>query len=215
MKLLYLLPICALATLLSGCAKEPAQEYKLSAEQLAWQPYRTGDVLRFGHDKDSQVRTYRITEVQDRMEEAYQPYNWLPFSQSAAPLYQFISVAAQRTDSAGQVYNVLDLSLYHSLEYRKLELRADASWEMQSGVLLPIDSVIAGTRIDTLYYPGIKFLSTVRLGPTTYSQVLFARNQRPNQVAPGSKPNRYLYYAKGNGIVGFQEDGTGLWYRVP
>ncbi|WBA43783.1 hypothetical protein [Hymenobacter canadensis] len=214
MKHTYLLPAFALLGLVSGCAKDPAQEFKLSAEQLAWQPYRTGEVLRFGHDKSSKIRTYRVIEVQDRMETQYQSGSWLPFPQKEPPLYQYLTIKVQRTDSTSQPWVALDMHLY-SMPVGGIELRAAAEWESFYNTYLPIDSVNAGVSIDTLYYPGIKLLPTVRLGPTTHPQVIFCRNKYPNSIPAGGKRNRYLYYAKRKGVVGFQEDGSGLWYRLP
>ena len=52
---------------LVGCEKE-TPEYRLTAEQLAWQPYHVGDVLRFGQARTSKVRTFTIKEVDDRTE---------------------------------------------------------------------------------------------------------------------------------------------------
>lgn len=75
-------------------------EYRFTAEQLAWQPYRVGDVLRFGQARSSKVRTFIVTEVNDRLE---------TYSQSGnAPVYlgppsksrlQAIDVQVRRTDT--------------------------------------------------------------------------------------------------------------------
>ncbi|UOQ71913.1 hypothetical protein [Hymenobacter cellulosilyticus] len=97
MRLPTLLPIAGLAAfLLTACSREsePDPEYRMSADQLAWQPYRIGDVLRFGHAKDGKVRTYRITEVNEEMVE----YSLGLFTKKRDRKQQF-NVLAERTDS--------------------------------------------------------------------------------------------------------------------
>lgn len=53
---------------LASCTDKPVPEYRFTAEQLAWQPYRVGDVLRFGQARSNKVRTFIVTEVNDRLE---------------------------------------------------------------------------------------------------------------------------------------------------
>lgn len=213
MKHTNLLPAFALVLLLSGCAKEPAQEYKLSAEQLAWQPYRTGDVLRFGHDKSSKVRTYRIIEVQDRMEKQYVGGAILPFPRKQAPLCQEILVRVQRTDSIGGPQLALIMQLSYESGYG-LQLRTDVYWEPMTTGELPIDSINARQSIPT-GYPSLALLPSLQLGPAAYTQVIDSRNPYPNPNPVGFKPINRLYYARGKGVVGFEENGSDLWYRLP
>lgn len=199
--------------------KEPAAQYRLSKEQLAWQGYHQGEVLRFGHAQNSQVRTYRITEVRDHMEEQYVQAGWLPLPQKAAPFCQHLTVTAQRTDSIYSPLRVLDLELLLDQgTYDHPVLRAKAEWEHFFYGRLPIDEVNQGAQIDTTsyQYPGTIFLSSATLGPATYAQVLHLANRYPYGPAPtGSRPTRHLYYARGKGVVAYEEAGTGLWYRLP
>ena len=67
------LAVVGLLVLLASC-RDPAVEHRLSEAQLAWQGYRVGEVLRFGHARDGRVRTYRVTEVQDRMQTDFTGY---------------------------------------------------------------------------------------------------------------------------------------------
>ncbi|MCB2407667.1 hypothetical protein [Hymenobacter lucidus] len=214
-RLNIILPFALLATvLLSGCEKDP-EEYRLSAEQLAWQPYHANDVLRFGHAKDGKVRTYRVTEVQDQMEKQNTGINWTPFP-SRELIAQQVKVLALRTDSTAQPQTVLNLELYYDGSEAKVVLLAEVEWEtFYPAARLPIDSVNAGVALGTTFTPGIEFLPTITLGPATYSQVIRAQNQYPTATLPGLKLVRQLYYAKNKGVVAFEEDGTGLWYRLP
>ncbi|UOQ71914.1 hypothetical protein [Hymenobacter cellulosilyticus] len=54
------------------------------------------------------------------------------------------------------------------------------------------------------------------LGPRTYPEVLKSRSTDENSRSTRrAKVVRTLYLAKNEGIVGFEEDGTGLWYKLP
>ena len=46
---------CLLMLAVAGCKKQETPEYRLSVEQLAWQPYHAGDVLRFGQAHSRKV----------------------------------------------------------------------------------------------------------------------------------------------------------------
>ena len=106
LRLLFLLAGSAPVSLvLVSCGNDPAAQYRLSAAQLAWQGYGLGQVLRFGHAKDSRVRTYRVTEIRDVMEKQYGGMNWTPFPSKEPPL-------CQCTDSLFQPRPVLDLELF-------------------------------------------------------------------------------------------------------
>ena len=215
LRLLFLLTGSALVSLvLVSCGKDPAAQYRLSAEQLAWQGYELGQVLRFGHAKDGRVRTYRVTEIRDVMEKQYGGINWTPFPSKEPPLCQHVTVLAQRTDSLFQPRPVLDLELY-AQGGDPVQLRAEAEWETFYYARLPLNEVIKGLPIDTLeyQYPGTALLPMVRLGPANYTQVVRVNNRRGMVSLP--KQTRRLYYARGKGVVAFEEAGNDLWYRLP
>ncbi|MCB2378327.1 hypothetical protein LGH70_12075 [Hymenobacter sp. BT635] len=209
MRLCFMLPLAVLATvLLSGCEKDPEQ-HRLTDDQLAWQPYRVNEELRFGHAKDSQVRTYRITEVKDEQEKQYMGLNFLPFP-SRDVFGQHITVTVQRTDTVAQPRTVLDLGLFYSSLDGGMVLEANAEWEGIISASLPIGFINAGLPIDTVRFPDAELLSTAAFGPTAYSQVIHVAFRYPtNGPIQG-----HLYYARQKGVVAFEEKGS-LWYRLP
>lgn len=199
---------------LTSCKKEPVQ-YRLSAEQLAWQGYRTGEELRFGHQKDARVRTYRITEVRDQMDSQYMGINFTPFPTKEPPLYQQVVVWAQRTDSVFSAHPILELSLnFDPISESQPVLRAQAEWETFYYARLPINEVNAGAPIDTLQYAA-RLLPRATFGPVTYAQVIRVDNRRSSGAGLASRTTRRLYFVRGKGVVAFEEPGNDLWYRLP
>lgn len=199
---------------LTSCSKAPAVEYRLSAEQLAWQGYQVGQELRFGHARDSRERTYRVTEIRDVMEKQRGGINWTIFPSKESPLCQHTTVVVQRTDSLSQPRPVLDLELY-AQGADPVQLRAEAEWETFYYARLPLNEVIKGLPIDTLeyQYPSTVLLPMVALGPANYTQVIQIDNRRGTVPVP--RQTRRLYYARGKGVVAFTEAGNDLWYRLP
>lgn len=199
---------------LTSCSKEPAAQYRLSNEQLAWQGYHADEVLRFGHGQDAKVRTYHVTSVRDYMQKGAAGTNLTPFPTKEAPEYQHVVVTVQRTDSIFQPQPVLDLEIYDDLPYSTGEFRAEASWEAFYGARLPLDAVNQSIPIDTLQYAAT-LLPSASLGLSTYPQVIRVDSRNTFALPAGARPTRRLYYARGKGVVAFEEDGTGLWYRLP
>ena len=198
-----------------SCKKEPPVQYRLSPEQLAWQPYRAGEVLRFGHGKDARVRTYRISEVRDQMDSQYIGINFTPFPSKEPPLYQQIMVLAQRTDSVFSARPILELSLnFDPVNRARPALRAEAEWETFYYARLPVEEVNAGAPFDTLQYAA-RLLPSATFGPATYAQVIRVDNRPAPGTAPLGSRTRRLYYARGQGVVAFEEAGNDLWYRLP
>lgn len=214
---------CAGLVTLVSCSKDPVQ-YRFSDEQRAWQPYHTGDILRFGHAQDNRVRSYRITNVDDRMEE-YGGFR-ISFSNDR-PEYEHITVKSERTDTTfysissapGQPRDsvvfqptALDMLLY-APEGGTPTLQARCSWDYSFESSLPLDSAIAGVNLN---YPNLRILPSVTLGGVTYSQTIWMKPSYGNQQSTRRyKIIRQLYYTRGKGVVAFEEDGTGLWYRLP
>lgn len=58
--------------------------------------------MRFGQAGNSRVCTYVVVEVNDRLEEGYQPV-WIAPVQGQLPIYQHITVKGYRTDSLSYV----------------------------------------------------------------------------------------------------------------
>lgn len=193
----------------TSCARK--EEYRLIEEQLAWQGYRIGQELRFGHAQDGQVRTYQVTDVQDRMESQYTGYTVSLFVAPDIDCQQ-INVTVQRTDSVFRPQTALKLGLHYDEANDTLKLEAQTDWEAAYSVYLPIDSLSQGAPIDTLnyYYRSARLLTSATFGTVTYSQVIHVK---PYQH--GSRAIQNLYYAKGKGVVAFEEKGSGLWYRLP
>lgn len=211
----FFVNLLLLSGTLTACSKEPAVEYKLSADQLAWQGYTAGRELRFGHLQSPKVRTYLVTSVTDRMEKAYMGINWLPLPSKEPPRYQHITVMVQRTDTVAFPIVALELLLdYNPNDYSRPELRAVAEWGTFYYGSLPLNEVNRGVPIDSTVYAAT-LLPSVTLGPSSYSQVLRLHGRPLGQPAPGSRFIQRLYYARGKGVVAYEETGSGLWYRLP
>jgi hypothetical protein len=214
-----LLPCVLLAAVtgsLLSCSKSPV-EYRLTAQQLAWQGYHVGEELRFGRAQDATVRTYRVTDVRDVMEQQYRSATLgLPGGPPETRCQQ-LGVAVQRTDTTAPAFPALLLKLYYDeASGGTADLQADAEWETFYYASLPLDSVNKGAAFDTLRYPGTELLASFTAGSSTYSQVLHLTNRFPlGTPVNGQRPVREIYYARGKGVVAFQADGSGLWYRLP
>lgn len=200
--------------LLTSCSKSP-EEYRLSAEQLVWQPYRVGQVLRFGHAQDSKVRAYQITEVNDQLEKSYQmAVIGLPFK-APERYYQRITVEAQRTDTVAMPRQILSMRIEDHSGQQNPPLKTTVEWEPFFGALLPIDEINKGLPIDTIQYGSTELLPSATLGPATYLQVVHFATRSYNSPPAGPRGIHELYYARNQGLVGYREVGTGLWYRLP
>jgi hypothetical protein len=200
----------------SSCSqKTPAAQHRLTGEQLAWKGYQPGEVLRFGHSQDNSVRTYRITAIMEQMVKQAMGPNLTPLPTKLAPECQELTVMAQRTDVPAQAQAVLVLGLYQDDQSREIAPRALAEWEASGSVRLPVNEVSQGIPFDPLQYPATELLPTATFGPTTYSQVIHVTTSYQGTPAPGIRLTRQLYYAKDKGVVAYEEEGTGLWYRLP
>jgi hypothetical protein len=135
-------------------------------------------------------------------------------------LYQHIRVTGQRTDSviyrksissadSALVTDVwLDLYKYEN-RGGTLETRAEVGWSYWFSSSLPVESLATNQ-----FKSGaaIELLPVVILGAATYEQVVKITRQL---AAPSPRTITQVYYAKGLGVVAYEEAGTGLWYRVP
>ena len=199
----------------AGCSNAPGTTYRLTPGQLAWQPYQLGQVLRFGNSRTPAIRTYRILNVEDVMLEG--PHSnglvVLPFLRRQDPdQFQNITVAAVRSDTVGVLFEALTLAAdpSYSTGFPDVPVYGEAAWGSSSTVRLPIAEINNGIAFDTLgVYQHTRLLASLKLGSATYSQVVEVR--RPT-AAVGTTA---LYYAKGSGVVAFEERNTGLWYRLP
>jgi hypothetical protein len=226
MKNSYLLSALALLGLLSGCAKDPVQEFKLSAEQLAWQPYRTGNVLRFGQASSGKVRTFVIDDVEDKLEEYSVSGGVLIFASVRRVKSQSIEVRVRRTDTIRysptptstptRPDSMPDMSARSLLSISAGDIGqpgyAYLIWDYGFSSDLPYDDVIAGRPLGN----STQLLPTLRLGGIDYESVLRIPNVLSGNPSgfPRNKPAQFVYYAKGVGVVGFEEGNT-LWYRLP
>lgn len=215
---------------LASCGEKPVPEYRFTTEQLAWQPYHVGDVLRFGQAGSSKVRTYTVTEVNDRLETYSQGGN--------APVYlgppsnsriQAIDVRVRRTDTLRYALTPIstpakpDTIPYTGTEsilnlnvIDRNSVVASVHWEIGFASTLPLNGLTDGTTpLDTTF-----FLPALRLGGISYGPAIRLANELPlsplpiSYSSPRARPTRLVYYAKGYGVVGFVEGST-LWYRLP
>lgn len=221
----YVCPLwLAVAACVSSC-ESPGPQYRFSDEQRAWQPYRLGEELRFGHAQDGRVRSYRITAVDSRMKESRYVG---PHIGGERPSYEEVTVMAERTDTTFYYYRgapgqALDSALFQTTalvmslympEGSAPRLQARCGWDYGAyGQSLPLDSAIAGA---VLNYPTLKILPSVTLGGITYGPTIWQTlNHGSQQSTRRYKLIRQLYYARDKGVVAFEEDGSGLWYRLP
>ena len=205
----FLVAAALLSLFLPSCSKDPVQ-YRLSSEQLAWQGYRSGEVLRFGNSQNSKVRSYQVAEVVNQMDKASGIYF------GSAPEYQSVTVRVQRTDSVVASQQVFKLRM-PEVNLEGNPLNAVVEWESFYNTRLPVDVVNSGLPIDTTNsrYPGTRLLPSVVLGPTAHEQVIRVDNIQSASAAPLTTQTRRLYYAKGKGVVAFVEANGTLWYRLP
>lgn len=215
--------LAALSLLAAACSRRSSDEVpslKLSAEQRAWQPYQTGQTLQFHNDASGKTRSYLITGVTDQLEERTESYT---LRQKTLYYYQHVQVRAQRTDSivyrpvlAARTDSTVDVDLILDMRMRRSEeepeprLEAQANWVRTFGVLLPIDSLNQHTFRDSRV---LQLLPSLVLGNRSYQQVVVCRYQGNEASTRRFKVIRKLYLTREQGVVGFEEDGTGLWYR--
>lgn len=206
----YLL-VAASIILLASCSGSP-EEYRLTSQQLAWQGYQPGQVLRFAQRPAGAVRTYRIASVEDHMVRQSLGLNATLLPRRAINCQQ-LTVTAQRTDTTAQPTTVLDFALnYYAGD---ITFRPTAGWDRFEAYRdLPIDSVNKAVAFDSLRYPGVRLLQTATFGGATYASVLRILTSPPS-ATPIKGALRVVYFAKGTGVVAFDEIGTGLWYRLP
>ena len=173
------------------------------------------------------MRTFLITEIQDELVEYYQGGNAPVFLGPAKKVrVQTLDVRVRRTDtirytptptstptrpdSVPDTYarSLLSISAGDNIQpgYAYLE------WDFGFSGNLPLDDVIASRPLAN----PTQLLPTLRLGSIEYESVL----RVPNSLSgtpygfPRNKPAHFVYYAKGFGVVGFEEGNT-LWYRLP
>lgn len=219
--------LCATLIVCSGCIKATTVEYKLTAEQLAWQPYKAGDALRFGQARSSKVRTFAVTEVNEHFEQYSVGGN--------APVYlgpaqkvkeQTLNVLIQRTDTIRYVRTPTSTptrpdSIVFTYPTEVLNMRAGEgndvtyiNWDIGFGNTLPLRQLAGGLPFaDTTQH----LLPTLRLGGIEYGPVLRISNalsSTPTYGYPLVRPASLVYFAKGHGVVGFVVGST-LWYRLP
>ena len=229
----YLLPLWLLVGVscgLAGCSNK-VEDVRLTAAQLAWQPYQAGQVLRFGRAGAAAIRTYRVADVHDRLEEVSRG--------GSAPVYlgppkkyrvQTIDVTMRRTDTVRYAMTYTstpahpDSALFDQAT-SLLSLSADENapgnlaytyfnWDVGLANTLPIDRAEAGqVPFDTTQH----VLSALTLGGVTYAgPVLRLSNPgfSPSAYVPRSPLASLVFYAKSYGVVGFVEKRV-LWYRLP
>ena len=219
-----------LAFTVAGCGKKEDPEYRLTAEQLAWQPYRTGDVLRFGQARSSKVRTFVIGEINDRIQSYCNScgggINLWPTGSSKV---QEIRVDFRRTDTVRYMLSpsstptkpdsvpityantLLEMRLDNSHGSGPVVVQSRIYWDSGFYNYLPVQEVIANQALpDTAAH----VLASLQVGGLTYGPVIQLSNSTfASAPRPRTKPIRRLYYARGVGVVAFLEGAT-LWYRL-
>lgn len=222
---------CLVILAAAGCGEKEIPEYRLSAEQLAWQPYHVGDVLRFGQARTSKVRTFIIEEVSDQVltlcNSCGGGINLFPGGSSKL---QKIRVDVRRTDTVRYVrtytgtparsdsvvitgvVTLLDLSMNNNSGSGSVRANSQVYWDFRFDNYLPIQEVVAGQALpDTT----ARLLPSLQVGGVSYGPVIQVSNRGYSSTPlPRIKLVRRLYYAKGVGVVAFVEGNT-LWYKLP
>jgi len=213
----YCVPLAVGASLfLASCSKTPGVKYPLSADRLAWQPYREGQVVRYVNSRTAATRTYTVTQVFDRLEKERVGINWVPLLPGREPNeYQNVTVTMQRTDSAGVSFPVMDLVHNSDPNYANGLFFAFAGWETLGRAPLPLDELNQGVPFDTTQYRGVKVVPAIKLGVATYRNVVEIKNLYTGAGNLGLPTITRLYYAKQQGVLAFEDKATGLWYRLP
>lgn len=196
----------------------PGPEYRFTADQLAWQPYQDGQVLRFGNSQTAAVRTYRVTRVLDIMEKQNALWGFKPFPHEGPPSYQNVSAYLQRTDSLSDEFAAfrLDFDFVNSPVVAGSEMLVNArlNWDTPlytpSIAILPVDELNQGLPLDTVRYGSVRLLPVHTLGSATYTAVV----QYTLRSTQYGGPTTGLYLTKANGVVGFVQRNA-LWYRIP
>lgn len=220
------LVLLALVALSTSCSLIPdgdsAPTYRLTPAELAWQGYQPGQELRFGRAGTTKIRTFRVLEVQDKLETHANNGALV----SGHETYQTITVLGQRTDSVSYnlrsktdsipaIDTLLKLYKYPGSSTSGADTRAEIEWAYTLRHTLPLADATAGQPSQDL---AVDLLPQVVLGGITYGPTLrvtsslTANNFSYNR---GLRVVRRVYYAQGKGVVGYEEEGTGLWYRLP
>jgi hypothetical protein len=222
--------LCCLL-LAAGCDKKETFEYRLSAEQLAWQPYHVGDVLRFGQARSSKVRTFAIRAIDDRMETYCNNCGGgINLGPGSSSTLQQIRVDVVRTDTVRYIPSpsstptrpdsipltqgdtLLEIGVDDNNGGGPVVVQAQLHWDFGFYNYLPVQEAIASKAMpDTT----ARVLPSLQVGGSTYGPVIQLSNT-PSYLGslPRAKRARRLYYAKGVGVVAFLEGNT-LWYRLP
>jgi hypothetical protein len=215
----------------AGCGKKETLEYRLSAEQLAWQPYHVGDVLRFGQDRSSKVRTFVIKAIDDQMVKLCNHCGGgINLGPGSSSILQQVRVDMLRTDTVRYMPSpgstparpdsipltqgnpLLEMGIDNNDGDGPVVVRAQLYWDFGFYNGLPLQEAITGQALpDTT----ARVLPSLRVGGVSYGPVIQVANSTytAGGVRP-TKPIRRLYYAKGVGVVAFLEGGK-LWYRLP
>jgi hypothetical protein len=225
----YGLVVVALSTGLTSCANSdaPGPAYRLTADELAWQAYEQGQQLRFGRAGSSQVRSYLVSEVSDQMEQQYQSV-WIASVQGQPPTFQHIKVSGYRTDSleytAGGIANPRDSvrTVYTFLDLQKYAVKGSPStimllskigWDYWSTTYPPLQEIINNQPL--LAGGPVTLLPSVTLGGIAYGPTLLITRNYSLPVSPRQHIVSCIWYARGKGVVGYEEVGAGVWYRLP
>lgn len=216
---------------IAGCGKKETPEYRLSAEQLAWQPYHVGDVLRFGQARTSKVRTFTIKAIDDRMvTRCNQCGGGINIGPGSSSTLQRIRVDVFRTDTVRYIRSasstparpdsipltqgdtLLEMGIDDNHGDGPVVVQAQLYWDFGFYNYLPVQEAVAGKAMpDTT----TRVLPLLQVAGITYGPVIQLSNTPSNSAPlPRTKRARRLYYARGVGVVAFLEGST-LWYRLP
>ena len=199
----------------------PAKRYPLTPEQLAWQPYRKDQVLRFGHAQDSYVRTYEVRSVRSRFEK----------DGPNPGQFETLQVMVQRTDTTAKPFDALALELFASDEQEgAASLKVFAGWD-NYGSSMPVEKILRGvtpakeytrstmgrvgsSEVEVVADESSELVPSLTLGGKTYPEVV----RIDNRLDPTKQRLRYtfrhLYFSRSLGVVGFEAATGGEWYRV-
>ncbi|SHL95934.1 hypothetical protein [Hymenobacter psychrotolerans] len=187
-----------LALVSSGCKKvcdtDDIPQYSLTPGLRAWTaPYPKDAVLRFRNATTGYVRSYRVTEAENKMDGVGAGVNPCPTYNQ-----EFTSHILQRTDSTGNSENK-SMQLYTVVAGNTTRVQSRFNIGNTS-VSLPLKEVEDGTQS----------LSPATFAGRTYPAVLGGTT---SLAGSGSRVVVTLYMTKAEGLIRFEERGGTVWDR--
>ncbi|MCC3156478.1 hypothetical protein LJ737_04470 [Hymenobacter sp. 15J16-1T3B] len=197
--------VACLAISVSSCGGKDAPEYKFTAEQRAWaDPYAKGSVWAFRNRRGAE-RRYQVTELKEKKRgyagKSFEVQYW--YHTVDATLWRQDSTSS--SGSAGKYVITFAQTSEPSYGTPTEQTHCSLTWTRE--FYLPADLVNQQFPLPATF----RLLPQATFGGRTYTDVL--------ECTPYPEATRLawritkLYYTKGDGVVGFVEEGGDTWER--